>query len=468
MALTIDHLFDLIDQLHVGFTFNPASSGSTVLELQSIDRASKSVTISNKKFTESAFNRIVDKVNEKVPIAFTSVNEETGSNRAYLVNLLCYTTEFYYSKVGKAHLVWIPSDPHPVKTQGVLTKAQLDAKCGTNQAVLENLILYGPPGTGKTYSTKERAITIIDGRCDPLTKDTVFKNYVDSERIVVVTFHQSYSYEDFVEGIKVDVSSGTPVYEPKPGVFQLLCQNAKKSYDANPNNPDKYVLIIDEINRGNISKVFGELITLIEPSKRIGETDELFVTLPYSSSRFGVPKNLYIIGTMNSADKSISVIDSALRRRFRFIDYEPNSKKLTVIGKGKERVDLGKMLDMINRRITALLDKDHTIGHTYFMKVDTLPKLALVFRDEVIPLLQEIFFNNMQAVRLVLNGGEGFTKRSDEQFFVEDPQYKHKELFGKALEEYDQKDVYVLNSCFADDKVKSIKAAIFKHIYEKS
>ena len=468
MKLTVDHLFDLIEQLGAGFEFHPASSETTTLKLDSVDKANKRFSISGNSYGEGRLEVLANGFKEKVPMTATELVKESGTNRAHTINLLCYTPEFYLCRGRNTRFVWLPNDKHPSGVQGVLTEDELKTKCSTNSSVLENIILYGPPGTGKTFDTKERAVKIIDGSYDPAKGPAVFKDYLDQGRIVVVTFHQSYAYEDFVEGIQVNMAAGGAGYVPKPGVFQKICKDALEAYHAKPDNPDNYVLIIDEINRGNISKVFGELITLIEPSKRIGAKDEMTVTLPYSQSSFGVPQNLFIIGTMNSADKSISVIDSALRRRFRFIDYEPDVTKLKAIGTGASKVDVVKMLDIINRRITALLDKDHTIGHTYFMGVSSLPELAVVFRDKIIPLLQETFFNNMQEVRLVLNGGDGFTKNPANQFFVEDPQYRHKELFGKVLEEHDQKDIYVLNPLLSDDKLDKIKPAFFKAIYEKT
>lgn len=487
MDLTVDRLINLLDQLPLNTPFRFASErDSSKLEIDSIDKVAKTVTVKrydkNGNLTPTAPNisketleKIARGVKEKVAFTEAEILGTGGSNRAVVFSLLCYTKEFYYSKyktsldrTPKAHFVWLPSDTHTSGTLGKLTLQELEQKCGKSQTILENIILYGPPGTGKTYDTKERAVKIIDGRYDPTSGPSVFKNYLDQGRIVVVTFHQSYAYEDFVEGIQVDMTPGSTGYVPKPGVFQKICQAALEAYDENPDNPANFVLIIDEINRGNISKIFGELITLIEPSKRIGAPDEMTVTLPYSQASFGVPKNLFIIGTMNSADKSISVIDSALRRRFRFVDYEPKASKLGAIGSGNTKVDLAKILDMINRRITALLDKDHAIGHTYFMEVSTLPELAVVFRDKIIPLLQETFFNNMQEVRLVLNGGDGFTKNPSNQFFVEEPKFKHKDIFGKVLEEHDQKDIYVLNPLLSDDKLDKIKPAFFKAIYEKT
>lgn len=162
-----------------------------------------------------------------------------------------------------------------------------------------------------------------------------------------------------------------------------------------------YILIIDEINRGNISKIFGELITLIEPSKRIGEEEELRVTLPYSQDSFGVPNNLYIIGTMNTADRSITSLDTALRRRFEFVEMMPDATKLE--GKVIEGINLQKMLTAINERIEFLYDREKTIGHAYLLDIKNLDDLKEVFQNKIIPLLQEYFYRNYALIQAVLN-----------------------------------------------------------------
>ncbi|MFC2345715.1 McrB family protein [Campylobacter sp.] len=351
-----------------------------------------------------------------------------------------------------------------------------------------NQILYGPPGTGKTYSVVRKALEIIEGNAsDDRSK---FKEYIEKGQIKFITFHQSYEYEEFVEGIKAETKNDNVSYRIEDGAFKRICKRAngdkillkdakeeltedgfkklyknyvdklplfsnntygkiletptdKQPFDLyknnqfsilvkpqNSNDPktiscDKlikvifhndnygmpsyepviiqdilgqehesykanhinqnYILIIDEINRGNISKIFGELITLIEPSKRLGADDEIIVELPYSKEKFGVPSNLYIIGTMNTADRSIALMDTALRRRFEFVEMMPEYDELkeTTI----ENINIGKMLKTINDRIEYLYDRDHTIGHAYFMGVTDMGALANVFKNKILPLL---------------------------------------------------------------------------------
>ena len=387
-----------------------------------------------------------------------------------------------------------------------------------------NQILYGSPGTGKTYNTINKALEIIfqdklkkedykDGKLkedklvelsqielsDEEKKDignnsrkiikACFEKYKEQGQIEFVTFHQSYGYEEFVEGIKAETNGENIMYEVKNVLFKRLCEkaiepnnsnfdesmdklledlknnnnftletsvrNAKfnitykgnktilckpessqnelsvnidkikhkylnpsaKQYSTNESyipsilelmkekynlidinkqdfkNNKNYILIIDEINRGNISKIFGELITLIEPSKRIGADEEIRVKLPYSGDSeepFGVPQNLYIIGTMNTADRSIAPIDTALRRRFVFEEMAPNPNLLS---KDKIQVlkddntdtgiELNKLLEAINTRIEYLYDRDHTIGHAYLIDVKTLDDLKFAFKNKI-------------------------------------------------------------------------------------
>ncbi|MDP2833329.1 MAG: AAA family ATPase [Pseudomonadota bacterium] len=277
-----------------------------------------------------------------------------------------------------------------------------------------NTIFYGPPGTGKTYIVSEIAAEI----CGKERSD--YAELVKQGHIAFITFHQSYSYEDFVEGIRpiIDNDKGAVKYEIRQGIFRQMCNRAEKD----PTN--EYVLIIDEINRANISKVFGELITLLEPDKRLSaenrsEGTEIKVVLPYSGGDpFGVPSNLYLIGTMNTADRSIALLDTALRRRFEFVEMMPKPELLSgKVVRNQDGTDTGinlvTLLTALNRRIEYLYDRDHTIGHAFFWDVDSLGKLDAVFRFKVIPLLQEYFYEDWAKIAVALNEpqqGGGFLK----------------------------------------------------------
>ncbi|EGT9592125.1 AAA domain-containing protein [Campylobacter jejuni] len=402
-----------------------------------------------------------------------------------------------------------------------------------------NQILYGPPGTGKTYHTIDKALEILGENLENRDeKKAKFDEYVKNGQIVFTTFHQSYGYEEFVEGIKPRIdskeNSKEVEYEIKDGIFKELCKKALDNYkvslltqeefvksedlenkieifldelvdqqkfiekiqsggfkleeynekyriitdDTNANlylnleifktlleNKDKiingrsikqilnnkhrrqidsyyfqlvklfkereqdykvdnnpsekpelkpYIIIIDEINRGNVSKIFGELITLIEPSKRIGEKEELKVTLPYSGEKFGVPKNVYIIGTMNTADRSITSLDTALRRRFEFVEMMPDVSKLSMDCEG---INLQELLKAINTRIEYLLDREKTIGHAFFVSVENLEDLKKVFQNKIIPLLQEYFYNDYALINAVLNDNDMiFEDKKDDKY----------------------------------------------------
>ncbi|WP_249321653.1 MULTISPECIES: AAA family ATPase [unclassified Campylobacter] len=393
-----------------------------------------------------------------------------------------------------------------------------------------NQILYGPPGTGKTYTTVVKAIEILEERKvdrsenrDDLKKK--FDEYIQGGQIKFVTFHQSYGYEEFVEGIKPVFNQDEGLeYKITNGVFKDISKNAifnigdviegytisyvgseliklkkkniqgeipvpiylveelarllkkgsitiediknKNAAEKNPEILEKYivngytnlftylveyymeksnrksekrVLIIDEINRGNISKIFGELITLIEPSKRLGADDEIIVELPYSKEKFGVPSNLYIVGTMNTADRSIALMDTALRRRFEFVEMMPEYNNLKEVA----GIDIGQMLKTINERIEYLYDRDHMIGHAYFINASDMETLANVFKNKILPLLQEYFYDDWEKIRLVLGDNQ---KNEDFQFVKVKKNMVAKELFVSKIDDVDDKVLYEINN----------------------
>lgn len=367
-----------------------------------------------------------------------------------------------------------------------------------------NQILYGPPGTGKTYRTIDRALRILDpdflekNQSERLILKERFDELVAGGQIAFVTFHQSLSYEDFVEGLRADVdANGQLRYVVADGIFKRFCLSggAPKAFEPGavfsreykvsrstleilwlqkPNGSDlplpwailnelrdmvasdqisiedirrgtvfdrapdsrleryivngyknilplvvdalikgsgspgalsgRRVLIIDEINRGNVSRIFGELITLIEDNKRAGAPEALSVTLPYSKTSFQVPDTVHLIGTMNTADRSLAAMDIALRRRFVFEEVEPDPGRLDDIE--LEGVNVGQLLAAINGRIELLLDRDHRVGHAYFMRLETatdLADLSAIFANSILPLLQEYFFDDWRRISLVLN-----------------------------------------------------------------
>jgi 5-methylcytosine-specific restriction protein B len=258
-----------------------------------------------------------------------------------------------------------------------------------------NRILYGPPGTGKTRESIKQAAKIINdgGEFDSYKEAKDLFNEHLHDRIEFITFHQNYSYEEFVQGIRPDTENETDlIFRLKDGIFKKLADKALENYKK-PNERKNFVLVIDEINRANISRVFGELITLIEEDKRYGKDMELSIKLP-SGERFIVPPNLYIIGTMNTADKSIALLDIALRRRFIFIPLYP--KYHITAG---HTIHNKETLININNKIIETKGHDFQIGHSYFMEDKNLKHLM---NTKIIPLLLEYYMNDTEKVKEIL------------------------------------------------------------------
>ena len=268
-----------------------------------------------------------------------------------------------------------------------------------------------------------------------------------------------------VKGIKeniIKINNGSRLSNPTvyklrmdlSDVMEIIEKYSKNTIEVEEKKKN-HVFIIDEINRGNISKIFGELITLIEPTKRIGQTEGQKVRLPYSQKLFGVPNNVYLIGTMNTADRSIATIDTALRRRFNFKEMLPDEEVLD--GIYVEDVSIKDIFIKMNKRITVLFDREHTLGHAYFLPLKdapTIETLANIFENSIIPLLQEYFYEDYEKIRLVLGDNQ---KDSEDKQFITIEENDYNDLFGDTDYEFDEMRTYKINS-FALTNIKAYRS----------
>ncbi|HEU5118255.1 MAG TPA: AAA family ATPase [Isosphaeraceae bacterium] len=306
-------------------------------------------------------------------------------------------------------VVYRQPSPPLIRTGGKAVP-RLDGISGRIQAVLERkaqVILYGPPGTGKTYWAERTALELASyswfGKPFEELTEGERAELVGSPKsngaVRMVSFHPAYGYEDFIEGYRPELHEGRMTFSLRDGIFKQLCQDAEAQPDR------QFYLIIDEINRGDIPRIFGELLTAIEKDKR-GKS----VLLPMSRAAFQVPPNVLLIGTMNTADRSIALIDTALRRRFGFVELMPDASLLA--GTRIADIPLGPWLEALNRRICEHVGRDARnlqVGHSYLMEsgkpIKDVARFFRVVRDEIIPLLEEYCYEDFDALHAILGGG---------------------------------------------------------------
>jgi len=412
----------------------------TILDIP-IDSSKKLVYLtgsneySNVGLIDETISTIKDKLKkgeiEKVKVARVIKHDSSNTN-----------IDFYTAMVeGVGALIPYYEHVIGVNDESVINNDK-GAKNTMRNKISLNTILYGPPGTGKTYNSKTYAVAICNYNGN--LQEVMSLNYetdiipqydtlVEEGIVAFTTFHQSYGYEEFIEGIKPvlkDDGSKDVYYDVVPGIFKKFCDdNRKESLEDGENNIEKKpcVFIIDEINRGNISKIFGELITLIETSKREGSKEAMSCILPYTKEKFSVPDNVYILGTMNTADRSIALMDTALRRRFDFVEMMPDLLPLS--GIEVDGINIQEMLNKLNLRIEVLYDREHTLGHAFFMSLKDNPNieaLSLIFENKIIPLLQEYFYEDYEKIQLVL----GDNAKSDEFKFIKEIKVDSSRIFN--------------------------------------
>lgn len=395
----------VIQQINRSLRFNkniilygPPGSGKTY---QAGQFAKKFVAVQlNEKPKELVYQQIIDELTVYQLIALAMVDKDKNG-------------QFSVPEIRELDLIKTRYQMNPIRNPneaiwGVLQQHANPDSSFIHYAMRSDPILFDRLEEAKWYLTNEGKeyieTTLPDYlvmlKAEPETSQL-------SDYISQVTFHQSFSYEEFVEGIRPTVDPdrvGQTIIDVVPGIFREVCAKALAT-------PDKqFVLIIDEINRGNISRVFGELITTIENDKRLGSPNQISVELPYSKESFTVPANLIIIGTMNTADRSIALMDTALRRRFAFIEVPSDPTLLgdAEISDGERAIRLQDLLDMLNRKITVFVDRDHQIGHSYFLQVAALPEgnrlsaFEYVWNYQILPLLEEYFYSRPDQLREVL------------------------------------------------------------------